>query len=277
MSKLQSLFPTKTAKNILICYPLNKSEHSLITKEIPDFHFNGDSQCFPLYYYKEKTSSGPTLFDSGNTTAGQYERKDAITDFILEQCRKQYSPKVTKEDIFYYVYGLLHSPDYRTAFAADLKKMLPRLPLVEEASDFWAFSKAGRGLAALHLNYEEQPACPAVTVEGDDQGDFHVDKMRFPNKEDKSVLEYNSFITLRNIPLEAYEYVINGRSAIEWIMERYQVKQDKASGIVNDPNLWAEEHNKPRCILDLLLSIITVSLETMKIVKDLPRLTFAAS
>ena len=278
---LPSIFPTKTSDNIVICVSGiggNKQNTTLIANSIPDLNIlDAGTQCFPLYYYKEKTTSGPTLFDSGNANTGQYERKDAITDFILEQCRKQYSPKVTKEDIFYYVYGLLHSPDYRTAFAADLKKMLPRLPLVETTADFQAFSKAGRDLAALHLNYEEQPACSEVTVEGTAQGNFHVDKMRFPDKNDKSVIEYNSFITLRNIPLEAYEYVINGRSAIEWIMERYQIKQDKASGIINDPNLWAEEHGRPRYILDLLLSIITVSLETMKIVKGLPRLVFAAS
>ncbi|MDO5537949.1 MAG: hypothetical protein Q4F72_10530 [Desulfovibrionaceae bacterium] len=207
-----------------------------------------------------------------------YSRKDGITDFILKHCRETYdAPKITKEDIFYYVYGLLHSPDYRTTFAADLKKMLPRLPIVDSVNDFWAFSKAGRDLASLHLNYEEQSACPAVKVEGADTGDFHVDKMRFPSKADKSVIQYNTHIKLSNIPLEAYDYVINGRSAIEWIMERYQVKTDKASGIVNDPNDWAEEHGKPRYILDLLLSIVTVSLETLKIVKGLPRLKFEAS
>lgn len=262
------------AENTLICYPYNKSGCPIITRYIPDFHLNGDSQCFPLYYYKEKSAYTPTLIDSLNTSDSKYERKDAITDFIFEQCRELYGPKTTKEDIFYYVYGLLHSPDYRKTFAADLKKMLPRLPLLEKPDDFRAFSKAGRQLAALHLSYEEQPACAEVTVEGEEQGSFHVEKMRFPDKNDKSVIAYNSAITLKNIPLEAYDYVINGRSAIEWIMERYQVRQDKASGIFNDPNDWAKEQGKPRYILDLLLSVITVSLETMKIVKGLPRLTF---
>ena len=177
-----------------------------------------------------------------------------------------------KEDIFYYVYGVLHSKDYLRKFDADLNKMLPRLPLVEKPVDFWVFSKAGRALAELHLKYETQPACPKVKVEGVESGNFRVEKMRFPNKGDKSVIEYNPWITISNIPLDAYDYVLNGRSAIEWIMERYQIKTDKASGITNDPNDWATEHGKPRYILDLLLSIVTVSLETLKIIKTLPQI-----
>ena len=277
VGKLPLLFPTQTSENILICLSgvgSTKEFSAYIVNIIPDIQLQFNGQCFPLYYYKEKSAYTPTLIDSLNTSDSKYERKDAITDFIFEQCRELYGPKVTKEDIFYYVYGLLHSPDYRTTFAADLKKMLPRLPLVEKPDDFRAFSRAGRQLAALHLSYEEQPACAEVTVEGEEQGSFHVEKMYFPDKNDKSVIEYNSAITLKNIPLEAYEYVINGRSAIEWIMERYQVRQDKASGIFNDPNDWAKEQGKPRYILDLLLSVITVSLETMKIVRGLPSLTF---
>ena len=268
--KIPSIFPINKAINIVICVSANKNEPPLMSTYIPDLHFNGDSQCFPLYYYEKKSIYQPTLFD-GDSNA-KYMRKDGITNFILERCRENYGPKVTKEDIFYYVYGLLHSPDYRKAFAADLKKMLPRLPLVEKPVDFWVFSKAGRALAELHLKYETQPACPKVKVEGVESGNFRVEKMRFPNKGDKSVIEYNPWIAISNIPLDAYDYVLNGRSAIEWIMERYQIKTDKASGITNDPNDWATEHGKPRYILDLLLSIVTVSLETLKIIKTLPQI-----
>lgn len=273
--QIPRLFPTQTKKNLVICLPGvgdRKGFAAVATNLLPNLDLMEKVQCFPLYYYEKKSIYQPTFFDDGNE---EYTRKDGITSFILERCRENYGPKVTKEDIFYYVYGLLHSPDYRNTFAADLKKMLPRLPLVEKPADFWAFSKAGRSLADLHLNYEAQPACPDVVVTGAEHGNFHVTQMCFPNKDDKTTLEYNPWITLSHIPLEAYEYVINGRSAIEWLMKRYQIKTDKASGITNDPNDWAQEQEKPRYILDLLLSVIMVSLETMKIVKGLPKLEIA--
>lgn len=270
--QMPRIFPMKDAKNFVICIAGVGSQRdfsTLMTDLLPDLHTLQTGQCFPLYYYKKEAVSQGTLF---NAEKDEYARKDGITDFIQKRCRDCYGPKVNKEDIFFYVYGLLHSQDYRQAFAADLKKMLPRLPLVEKPADFWAFSKAGRALADLHLNYESQPALPEVKVEGVESGKFHVTKMRFPNKGDKSVIEYNPWIRVSNIPLEAYDYVINGRSAIEWVMERYQLKIDKASGITNDPNDWAVEVGNPRYILSILLSIITVSLKTMKIVKELPGL-----
>lgn len=270
---MPKLFPTPETNNLVICLPgigERKGFTTLISSQIFDLNaFDGGIQCFPLYYYEKKSVYQPTLFDGEKS---EYTRKDGITNFILERCRASYGPKVSKEDIFYYVYGLLHSPDYRRTFAADLKKMLPRLPLVERPSDFWAFSKAGRALAELHLNYETQPPHPDVVVSGAEQGKFRVEKMRFPDKQDKTTIEYNPWITISHIPQEAYDYVVNGRTAVEWIMERYQIKTDKASGITNDPNDWAEEQGKPRYILDLLLSVITVSVETVKIVNGLPGL-----
>ena len=194
------------------------------------------------------------------------------------------------EDIFYYVYGILHSTEYRTSFAADLKKMLPRIPLVDEALDFWSFSKAGRNLAELHLNYENRPSATGVIVtyntipqseiekvmqSGEMETiNYQVEKMRFPSKTDKSKIIYNSQITIENIPATAYEYIVNGKSAIEWIMERYAVITHKDSGITNNPNDWATEHDNPRYILDLLLSVILLSIEMMEIVNGLPKLTF---
>lgn len=277
--KMLSVFPHGVNKNVVICVNGvgdRKGFSVLLSKNIPDLELLEKAQCFPLYYYEKKSIYQPTLFDGDDNA--QYTRRDGITSFILERCRESYGPKVTKEDIFYYVYGLLHSPDYRKAFAADLKKLLPRLPLVEKPADFWVFSKAGRQLADLHLNYETQASCPNVKVEGAENGKFRVEKMRFGKTDagavDKSVIEYNSWIRLTGIPLEAYDYVVNGRSAIEWIMERYQVRTDKASGITNDPNDWAEEQGRPRYILDLLLSVITVSVETLRRVRELPRLFF---
>lgn len=256
----------------------NKEFSALITSMLPDFQCQFNTQCLPLYYYEENNSVDDTMADlfaeATKEKQVEYIRHNGITDYILhEACAKYKTNTITKEDIFYYVYGLLHSQEYRTQFAADLKKMLPRLPLVDTAADFKAFMEAGRKLADLHLNYEKRPKPQEVVVDCK-SNDCTVEKMKFKSKDDKSVIIYNNHITIRNIPQEAYEYVVNGKSAIEWIMERYQVKVDKASQIKNDPNDWAKEHNDPTYILDLLLSIITVSLETMKIVKGLPHIKF---
>ena len=227
-----------------------------------------------MYYYEKVAENTASLFAPKKTING-YARHDAITDFILSECRAKYGPKVTKDDIFYYVYGLLHSEDYKKAFADDLKKSLPRLPLVDGPEVFRAFSKAGRDLADLHLGYETVKPYDKVKVTGEELGDFTVEKMRFAGKADKSTIVYNHAVTIGGIPPEAYEYVVNGRSAVEWLMDRYRVTVDKDSGIKNDPNDWAAEHDQPRYILDLLLRIITVSLETMKIVRGLPKLDFS--
>lgn len=255
----------------------NKDFSAVITECIPDLQLLFNDQCFPLYWYEEKaeTKKMQNLFDdTEDIKEPEYIRHDGITDFILQKAFEQYNTtSITKEDIFYYVYGLLHSEDYRTQFAADLKKMLPRIPLVEKTADFKAFSEAGRKLADLHLNYEKRQPPMEVVVEGD-LSNCLVTKMRFKSKADKSEIIYNSNITIKNIPLEAYDYVVNGRSAIEWIMERYQVKTDKNSLITNDPNDWSKENNDPTYILDLLLSIITVSVETVNIVKSLPKVKF---
>ena len=172
------------------------------------------------------------------------------------------------------MYGILHSPDYRAEFKNDLKKMLPRIPLVDEPRDFWKFSKAGRALADLHINYEGVESYPDIEVRGAESEFYTVQKMRFPKKDQKHTIIYNSKIAITNIPAVAYEYMVNGKSAIEWIMERYQVKTDKKSGIKNDPNDWAKEVGNPRYILDLLLSIINVSIQTVEIVNALPKLKF---
>ena len=169
-------------------------------------------------------------------------------------------------------------------FATDLKKSLPRLPLVEKVDDFWGFSKAGHELANLHLNYETvEPyrKCQVIYAPLTNKGksiNYHVEKMRFGKIDsktvDKSIIYYNNAITIEDIPAEAYEYVVNGKSAIEWIMERYAITTDKKSGIINDPNDWAREHNDEKYIFNLLLRIINVSVQTVKIVKSLPRLKF---
>lgn len=276
--QMPRLFPTSDSENRLICTSSvgdKKAFCCLMTDAIPDLHVIETTQCFPLYWYEEDKGEGEIdMFSEKKDDGPRYVRKDGITDYIWNLAKEQYhTSAISKEDLFYYVYGLLHSEDYRKEFAADLKKMLPRIPLVEKASDFKAFMKAGRALAELHLHYEDEEPPEGVIIEKE-ADDYHVTKMRFGGKKDKSVILYNDAITIRNIPLTAYDYIVNGRSAIEWVMESYRVKTDKASGIVNDPNDWAKEHDDPAYILRLLLSVITVSEKTLAITSALPRIHF---
>lgn len=265
-------FPTPKHKNIVIQLTgvgSSKDFSCFICDTIPDIQrlFNG--QCFPLYWYEERNADSPMLDLDLEADTGDYIRHDGITDWGHKEFKQAYGdPKIGKEDIFYYVYGLLHSEEYRTKYANDLKKELPRIPF---AKDFWGFSKAGRELAALHLNYET--VTPYPLEEEHNGGDYRIEgKMRFPKKGEKDAIIYNSSTTLRGIPEEAYEYIVNGKSAIEWLMERYAVTTDKDSGIVNDPNDWCTEHNNPRYIIDLIKRIVTVSVETVKITRALPKL-----
>lgn len=281
------LFPTPNHRNLVICVSGlggTKENSVYISDCIVDLNcLDAGTQCFPLYWYDNSDADVIDLFNQGpGNKMDRYVRREGVTDWILVTARKQYGYNVAKEDIFYYVYGVLHSSEYRTTFAADLKKSLPRLPLVERADDFWAFSRAGRELANLHLNYETiEPyrQCRVIYAPLTTKGDsinYRVEKMRFGKLDsktaDKSVIYYNHAITIEGIPAEAYDYVVNGKSAIEWIMERYAVTTDKKSGITNDPNDWAREHNDEKYIFNLLLRIINVSVQTVEIVKKLPKL-----
>jgi predicted helicase len=266
---------------ICVCGIGNKDFSPLVANSTIDEMFLYSTQCFPLYYYEEKANKNKKSHVTGQLDLfGEEEkpelvRKDGISDFILQQARLHYGAAVKKEDIFYYVYGFLHNPQYRTTFADDLKKSLPRIPLVDKADDFWAFSKAGRELAKLHLDYENVPPLAEVVVKKEKGASFRVDKMRFLARGQKDTIIYNQSITITNIPLKAYDYIVNGKSAIEWVMERYQVKTDKESGIINDPNLYATETGQPEYILKLLLSVIALSMKTGEIVESLPPLIFS--
>ena len=282
--QLPKLFPTPHHKNLVICVSgvgVTKDFSAIITNYLPDLELIGKSQCFPLYWYDEnKGEQEVSLF--GTTNEERWTKRDGITDWCLQEVRSRFAgaKSITKEDIFYYVYGLLHSPHYRERFADDLRKALPRIPIVERAEEFIAFSKAGRELAQLHLHYEDFANNAGVEVvetdysAADEFAFYAVEKMRFAPKDERHSIIVNPHIAIHNIPTEAYDYVVNGKSAIEWVMDRYAVTTHKDSGIKNDPNLWAREQGKPRYILDLLLSIIHVSLETHRIVEKLPELIF---
>ena len=281
----KKLFPTSHHKNIVICVSGvgGRSEFcTLIADKLPDLNIlHSGTQCFPLYWYDEnKGEQEVSLF--GTTNEERWTKRDGITDWCLQEVRSRFAgaKSITKEDIFYYVYGLLHSPHYRERFADDLRKALPRIPIVERAEEFIAFAKAGRELAHLHLHYEDFANEAGVEVvetdysAADEFAFYAVEKMRFSPKDERHTIIVNPHIAIHNIPTEAYDYVVNGKSAIEWVMDRYAVTTHKDSGIKNDPNLWAREQGKPRYILDLLLSIIHVSLETHRIVEKLPKLEF---
>ncbi|PPG83373.1 damage-inducible protein [Rathayibacter sp. AY1E5] len=248
---------------------------ALMVDQVPDVHLVDTGQFFPRYIFeKQPKIAEPTLFHEPDEPT----RVDNIEETTLARYRQLYGVEVTADDVFFFTYGLLHSPDYRTEFAADLKKMLPRIPELEDSADFWAFATAGRELSALHIGYEQVIPYPA-NVSGDGGGPVLVTskKMRFGGKAgawDRSTIRVTDAITITGVPEQAHEYMLGSRSAIEWIFERYVVKTDKASGIVNDPNLWGIEHGNPRYILDLLLRIITVSVETVAIVKGLPALNY---
>lgn len=251
---------------------------------LPDLTMPGagnPGQLFARWRYEKAEDSGMLPIPAGDEEiVDGYRKVDNITDDALRRFATAYGDTVTKDDIFFYVYGLLHSPEYRETYAADLKKMLPRIPLVE---DPWPFVQAGRKLSELHLGYESVTPFPLdgldVEATGDPYEFFRVQKMAFAKVReggklvaDRSTIRYNSGITLSGIPEDTHRYMLGSRSAIEWIIDRYQVKTDKASGIVNDPNDWSREVGDPRYIIDLLARIVTVSLETTQVVDHLPAL-----
>ena len=248
------IFPTPQTEeeNRVICVPGSGGRAPFwccVTNVIPNtalITLDAD-QCFPFYLYDE---------DGTN-------RRENITDWALQNFRSHYGDEtITKWEIFHYTYGILHHPDYRERYAADLKRDLPHIPY---ADDFWAFANAGAQLAELHVRYETQPQYPLTFVEdATKQLDFRVARMKL--SKDKTSLSYNEFLTLEGIPPEVFSYRLGQYSALEWIVNQYRVKTDARSGIVNDPN----DALNPRYIVELISSVITVSLETCKIVEGLP-------
>lgn len=299
--KIPTIFPDQSKKNLVITLPGRSSRVDftpLMADTITDLNMSdGGVQCLPLTIYEKievSDDDNPSFgFDESDPNiVDGYRVRDGITDEGVEYFRDFYSDKaIKKEDLFYYIYGLLHSPDYRTRFADSLLKELPRIPPVKKREHFSRFVEAGRTLGDLHVGYESVEPFPATVKQGDlalahipdPEKFFRVEKMAFAKHgkdKDRSTIIYNRNITLTDIPLEAYEYVVNGKSAIEWVMERQGVSVDrynpdtkKGSDIVNDANRYAiETIGDPRYPYDLLRRIITVSLETVKIVKAMPKL-----
>ena len=282
--QMPQIFPNGEARNKVICVTgvgATAEFSTLIVNAIPNLHTLDSGQCFPLYLYERiETSKHSDLFSIG---AEQPEHRmcDGISDAGLEHFRAAYPGEpIDKEGLFHYVYGLLHSEDYRDRFRNNLMKQIPRIPAVIEFADFDAFRSAGEELAALHLGYESVEPWPVTINDGkslpagiETQRLYRVEKMRFASKDDLSTIIYNPHITISDIPPEAYEYVVNGKPAVKWVMERQGVRTDKTSGIVNDANRYAvETMGDPAYPLDLLKRVIRVSVETVRIVNSLPTL-----
>jgi predicted helicase len=278
-------FPTSTHPNMgfYTLAPGSPTNFSVfMVDHVPEhvlFGAGNPGQFFARWSYDPVATEGG--LDLGvNVSNDGYKRTDNITNDALRMFRIAYGESITKDDIFFYVYGLLHSAEYRETYAADLKKMLPRVPLVV---DPWPFIESGQALSELHLGYETVEPYPLDGLDVEPVGDpydfFRVVKMAFAKVTekgkkvaDKSTIRYNSKVIVSGIPDEAHRYMLGSRSAVEWIIDRYQVRTDKASGIVNDPNDWSREVGDPRYILDALARVVTVSVETVGIVESLPGL-----
>ena len=312
--QLPQILPTASHRNLTIAIEddSRKEPTFLMTDLLPDLHTMGTTQTFPLYTWEplSPTSGGePDLFADlatasesradGAATASSldfsrpigdqipvildgYHRVDNVTDATLASYREHYGDAgITKEDIFFYVYALLHHPEYRERYEDDLKKMLPHIP---RAAGFHTYASVGRELADLHVNYERVEPYPSVQEEAslhapaDPWERYRIGerKMRFPKlgRRDKDFtrLEYNEYVILVGIPEQAQQYTISGRSPLDWVIDRYYVKTDKASGIVNDPNDFLREQGRPDAVVDLIKRLVTVSMRTQELLATLPKL-----
>lgn len=294
------MFPTPEHDNqgFYIVNPGSAKPFStLATNLLPDLAMWGSNagQFFTRWTWEPiETREGELDFGNGlfSTTPKKgvegeildgYRRVDNITDEILKLYQSSLGEDVTKDDIFYFVYAQLHDPAYREAYAADLKKMLPHIETPTDRARFDHFVTAGKELMDLHINYEDvEPWDVEVKVkekaDPTDRETWRVTKMKWAKVrdpetkklvEDHTTLIYNSSITISGIPEEAENYQLGSRSAIAWLIDRYQVKKDKASGIVNDPNDWADEVGNPRYIVELIAKVTRVAVETMRIVEEL--------
>lgn len=249
---LEEIFPDGSADNKAIFVSAagtSKPFHCFITNLLADIHFTGDSQCFPFYIFPAEDEP---------------KRKENISVCALKTFQKNYhNQKITKWDIFYYIYGILHHPGYRNKFGSCLKKAFPHIPF---APDFRAFADAGARLAELHLNYETVAPYPLGEIVSDKLPySMRVeDRMRL--SKDRTRVVVNPSLTLAGVPAAAFEYRLGNRSALEWVLDQYQVKKDERTGVVSDPN----KYGPPDYIVKLVGRVIAVSLETVKIVKSLP-------
>lgn len=274
-SKWDSIYPENDTENMVICVsgaPIKKGFSVMMSDCIQDLNLMEHSLCMPLYMYDKVNDADDelTLFDFLDKkveTKPKYKRRYAISDNALKKFQETYGSKVTKELIFYYIYAVLQSKEYISMYEDNLSKEMPRIPMLDKFMDY---VKIGKELADLHIHYEKiiDSEKTGIVVETK-KPEYSVMKMRFRKvgkQVYKDTIVYNDYITIHNIPEKAYQYVINGKSAIEWIMERYAVTVDKASGIVEDPN----KYQGSKYIFDLLISVIYVSIKTQELIDSMP-------
>ena len=275
------LFPNPKGANLGISLTglgSNSPFHALMTDSIAEYCLTAVNSIYiPRYRYVPATGL-TRLPDKDNP---ELERVSNINPQALAQFRAHYGDaEISEDDLFYYTYGALHSPQYRAVFADDLSKVAARIPMAATPADFRAFAAAGRELAGLHIHYESVEPYPLEEVcapgwNANAPHAYRVEKMRFAgpqNSPDRTRIIYNAGITLAGIPEAAHQYRLGSRSALEWALERYRITTHKESGIVNDPNDWAAEQGQPRYILDLLKRLTAVSVRTVAIVAGLPEL-----
>ena len=287
VSQVPKLFPHAETTNRLICVTWKGETDDfscLMVRDIPNLHLIASGQCFPRWLYaKPDTEKDRLSTYDGRTDAHGYVRQSAISDDALDVFRERLGTGLTADDLFHYIYGVLHVPAYRSRYAANFKKELPRIPVPVKREDFWALVEAGEQLGALHLNYDAAPLWPLTFERGGwEPGPgvsatdwFRTNKpMRHPGRgkaKDTTRIRYNDHITVSGIPKEAYSYRVNGKSAIAWVMVRQVFKKDTRSGLINDANRHARETmHDPSYPLKLLARVIYVSLETLRIVCQLP-------
>lgn len=279
VGQLPRFFPTPESRNIgiFVTAPGEAGEFSVLATDVlPDLHLISSGQYFPRWSYVEANSD---TLDLGETRIDGYQRVDNITDQQLAEFRGKYGDAVTKDDIFSYVYGVLHSHQYRSVYSDDLRLSLPRIPKATSRSDFHAFVSAGSRLIEMHVGYESVEPYPLDEVWQRPQGSrgdpYEAAKphfIRVDGEVDRSRIAYNAQLTLANIPADAHRYFLSSWPALEMLLYGYQEKVDKKSKLRNDPNDWRHASGDRRYIIDLIKRVVRVSVDTVDITKALPEL-----
>jgi len=253
---------------------------AIMINQLPDCQNQDNGQCFPYKIFEEDKDfiaqhGQNDLFSKKAFPNKKFKEVDGISDFSLRHFQELYEDKnISKEDIFYYVYGILHSLDYRQRFQDNLSKELPRIPFVKSQKDFNLFNQSGRKLAELHVNYDQAALYPVkIIIDKKENDAYKITKIKFIERNNLKKIRYNDNIIIEDIPEEAFDYIVSGKPALSWVIEKFRLDINPDANIENNPNDWAiETMNNPKYPLELFQRMITVSLETMKIVKALPKL-----